>query len=115
MNKNENFYVWLSCAAEFGLAIIVLAAYPNQILFTLALTALVLLFLVLFFQILYLIKRHSLQKRGLLFSAEKATSQDAEKLLRAGERLRAITLYRSLYRVSLPDAVQAIDKIQATF
>ena len=58
-------------------------------------------------------KMHSLRRRGLYPASDKATMKDVEALVKAHEKIKAIQLYRKIYRVSLQDALFAINQMQA--
>ena len=99
----------------WGLLWITLAPFylsSREWLLIIGLVVLLFFSLFLILQLLAFSKTRALQKMGLFPSSETATLKDVKNLVKAGERIHAIKLYRSLQHVSLPDAVQAIDKMQ---
>jgi len=53
----------------------------------------------------------ALRQSGVLPAAGQATMVDVERLVRAGERISAIRVYREIHHVGLAEAKKAIDDL----
>lgn len=53
----------------------------------------------------------ALRRSGVLPPAGKATMADVERLVRDGERIAAIRVYREIHHVGLAEAKRAIDDL----
>ena len=51
------------------------------------------------------------RRSGVLPAAGTATMADVERLVRAGERIAAIRIYREIHHVGLAEAKKAIDEL----
>jgi ribosomal protein L7/L12 len=51
------------------------------------------------------------RRHGILPPAGQATMADVERLVRAGERLAAIRVYREIHHVGLAEAKKAVDDL----
>ncbi len=53
----------------------------------------------------------ALRQSGVLPAAGQATMADVERLVRAGQRISAIRVYREIHHVGLAEAKKAIDDL----
>ena len=54
------------------------------------------------------------RRSGVLPAAGTATMADVERLVRAGERIAAIRVYREIHHVGLAEAKRAVDELSVT-
>ena len=107
---------WFGVGYSLILAALVLSSidifHPQALMLALALFAGSMLLVVVCLEVVSRLKIHSLRRQGLYPAADKATLRDVEALLKASERIHAIQLYRKMYRVSLQEALNSINRIE---
>lgn len=107
---------WFGVGYSLILAALVLSSidifHPQALMWGLALFIGSMLLVVACLEVVSRLKIHSLQRQGLYPAADRATLKDVEALLKANEKLRAVQLYRKMYRVSLQEALNSINRME---
>ena len=66
----------------------------------------------LFTKTFYIWSINQARRRGLFPIGRKPTIDDVKRLLKMRERFLAITLYRDMYKLSLPQAQKEVDLLE---
>ena len=107
---------WFGVGYSLILAALVLSSidifHPQGLMWGSGLFIGLMLLVVMCLEVVSRLKTQSLRRQGLYPPAKQATLEDIEALLRANEKLRAIQLYKKMYRVSLQEALNSINRME---